>query len=79
MKQSLRMLWERRRNTRQLRRPQTWPKFKIPASRCCAAVQEKSHDQVITEISNVLLWLDKLQNSKHDEKDVLDSLSCHKD
>ena len=48
MKQSLRMLWERRRNTRQLRRPQTWPKFKIPASRCCAAVQEKSHDQVIT-------------------------------
>ena len=26
----------------------SFPKFKIRASRCCAAVQEKLHDQVIT-------------------------------
>ena len=115
-------------------------KFKIRAQRCCAAVQEKSHDQVITrEIlwleelqsagsrffskghqdeglvianangvskqSGMAEWgrrrasqnvsaqnphglsrekqtassLEELQNSKHSEEDVVDSLICHKD
>ena len=43
-------------------------KFKIRAYRCCAAVQEKSHNQDLS------LWLEELQNSKHSEEDVVDSL-----
>ena len=45
-----------------------FPKFKIRASRCCAAVQEKLQDRVITRESNVSVCLVKLQNSKHSGK-----------
>ena len=56
-----------------------FPKFKIRAQRCCAAVQEKSHDRWSQEKSKVSLWLEELQNSKQSGEDAVDSLICHKD
>ena len=52
---------ERRRNTRQITQKTTdFPKFKIRASRCCAAcafMQGTSHDQGITgEINRVCVF-----------------------
>ena len=39
--------------------------------------KKRSHDR--EEKSNVPLWLEELQNSKHSGEDVVDFLICHKD
>ena len=58
----------------------SFPKFKIRASRCCAAVQEKGYMiRLSQENSNVSVCSVKLHNSKHSGKNVVDSLISQKE
>ena len=59
-----------------------FPEFKILASRCCAAAQEKLNDQFIIQIKRVCVFSEifkTVNQSKHSEKNVVDSLISQKD